>query len=129
GLTPLAGVSIEPIPGPATGTQTITIGTNVVNVVATFSPPVNPIAEDEIFFAMAFEALFPTDTALINYSPGLLSGADYSVLSYSCTRVSGPNSCGAANFTQSFVVVFIPEPSTLSLLALGTLGAAFFRHR
>jgi len=126
GTQPLEGTSLVPTPGSATGTQTITIGPDSVDVEATFSPPATS-TDGELFFAMKFEALFPTDTALIEYSQGLLPGASYYVKSYGCTTEDGANSCGSQEYTQSFLVIPVPEPGTLGLVALGAALVGYKR--
>lgn len=125
GTQPLQATTTPPITGLAKGTQSIVVGSNSVSVNATFSSPITA-ASDELFFAMAFEPLFEiADNAHVIYSQELLPDADYSVTSYSCTTLDNLNSCGSENYTVSFKVIKTPEPSTiLSLLALGTLGAA-----
>jgi hypothetical protein len=105
------------VPGPATGTQSITIGSDTVSVDATFSPAVSG---DGLFFTMDFTTnLSPTST-LIEYSTGMIPGADYYVVSYSCTTVDMTNLCGSADYTESFKV--IPEPSTWITIVIGFAG-------
>jgi hypothetical protein len=125
GTQPIGITTTPPITGPAKGTQSIVVGSNSVSVNATFSSPITA-ASDELFFAMKFEPLFEiTDNTRIIYSQELLPNADYYVISYSCTTLDNRNSCGSEDYTASFKVIKTPEPtSILSLLALGTLGAA-----
>jgi hypothetical protein len=120
-------ITAEPIiPGSAIGNSSINIGSNSVSVDVTFSSPITGQSEDEIFFGMAFQPLFEvTGNTRVIYSRELLPNASYSLTSFSCTTLNGQNECGSDNFTRSFRVEKTNEPSTaLSLLALGTLGAA-----
>ena len=124
GTQPISFTVTPPTPGPATGTQSITIGTNTVSIAATFSPG-TPVSSDGLFLVMDFTPNFNPDEYNIEYSTGLLPGADYYVMSYSCTTVDGTNACGSQNYTQSFLVVPVPidEPGTAGLLAVGALSA------
>ena len=120
-------ITAEPIiPGSAIGNSSVNIGSNSVSVDVTFSSPIAGQSEDEIFFGMAFQPLFEvTGNTRVIYSRELLPNASYSLTSFSCTTLNGQNECGSRNFTRSFRVEKTNEPtSTLSLLALGTLGAA-----
>jgi hypothetical protein len=128
GTQPISFTANPPTPGPATGTQSITIGSDTVSIAAIFSPA-TPVSSDGLFFAMDFTPNFNPDDYNIEYSTGLLPGADYYVMSYSCTTADGTDTCGSQNFTQSFRVVPTDEPAAIGLLVLGALGAVLVRRR
>jgi hypothetical protein len=125
GMQPIEVTTTPPITGPANGTQSIVIGSNSVSIDATFSSPITA-ESDELFFAMAFEPLFEiTDNTRIIYSQQVLPDADYAVTSYSCTTLDNQNSCGSENYTVSFRVTTVPEPTfILTFFTFNVLGAA-----
>src|SRR5690606_3424938 len=74
------------VPGSPIGVlDLLTIGTDSVEMRATFSQPISAASGDEIFFSMEFEPLFDIRRYRVLYSQDILPNADYVVTSYSCT--------------------------------------------
>jgi|LakMenEpi03Aug12_release.lakeMendotaPanAssembly.Ray.scaffolds.fasta_scaffold599575_1 hypothetical protein len=122
-IEPLPPIDIQP--GLPIGYYTIDYGLGSVSLKVHFDTPITSISE-EVFFGMKMRPTFDLTNKVITYSEeDVSSGYDYRVNSFTCTTLDGINQCGSNNPTKVMIIKSVPEPtSTLSLLALGTLGAA-----
>ena len=124
-----------PVPGNVTGdvqlgdprnntTANLSVTGNTVTFIHDLSGnPTPPIVGETFFFGLAYKLLVPFSKLVPTDTPE--TGDIFQVSEGNfCVTVSRENKCGSTNPTFGYLVTPIPEPtSTLSLLALGTLGA------